>query len=368
MSVYCRPGKSGKKNWYINLWAGKSYRVNRKAGTTRKEALEIEAELKRRRRLHSFGIHEPDYTDYEFPTIADEYFDHIEKIYTKRGYGNEKNYYDNHIKTFFESETVSSLTSSFLLGFQGDRKATGLSNRTVNILVSIVKRILEYASAGHKSIKSILRETDLQFPKQLSESKKKHAFFTHEEFEKLIPFVMNTLTRSRIVVNRHTGMRPAEAAYLEWLDVDFSHKHLHIQSKEISPGKQWQVKDHEDRFIPLNKTAMDILTELYKNRSGRWVFSRTDAPVIDIDKALISAAKDAGIRRKVAPNMLRHTFAVLALQAGANIEAIRKIMGHSDIRTTQKYLDCIDEEKRRAVELSDNKNVAKMSQKNKKKS
>ena len=344
MSVY----KRGKMH-YINLWANKPYRVNRAAATTRKEALEIEAELKRRRRLRSFGIHEPDYTDYEFMVLAEEYFSHIQAVYTRRAYVNEKNYFDNHIANFFKSETVSSLTRGRLLDFQADRRATGLSNRTVNILVSIVRRILKHASSRHTSIKRIIRETDLQFPQKLTESKKKFTFFTNEEFEKLAPLVKNTLTRSRIIVNRHTGMRPAEATYLEWLDVDFAHKHIHIQSKVISPGQKWQVKDHEDRLIPLNKTALNILKELYQNRSGRWVFSRTDNPVIDIDKALMSAAKTAGIRRKVGPNMLRHTFAVLALQGGANIEALRKILGHSDIRTTQKYLDCIDEEKIKAV-------------------
>ncbi|MDA8090451.1 MAG: tyrosine-type recombinase/integrase [Nitrospiraceae bacterium] len=353
--------------WYVNLWPGKPYRVNRAAATSRKEALEIEAELKRRRRLRSFGIQEPDYTDFEFIVIADEYFGHIEKTYTKRGYGNEKNYYDNHIEQFFKSETVSSLTTARLLNFQADRKSTGLSNRTVNILVSIVRRILKHASSRHSSVKRILRDTDLQFPQKLTESKKKLAFFTNEEFEKLVPLVKNPLTRSRIIVNRHTGMRPAEAAYLEWLDVDFANRHIHVQGKLISPGQKWHVKDHEERFIPLNQTASGVLKELYKNRSGRWVFSRTDIPVIDIDKALMSAAAGAGIRRKVSPNMLRHTFAVLSLQGGANIEALRQILGHSDIRTTQKYLDCIDEEKRKAVEASEKVNVAKLSQKNKKK-
>ena len=200
-----------------------------------------------------------------------------------------------------------------------------------------------------------LRETDLRFPEKLPETKKQHAFFTEEEFEALVPKVKDSLTRSRIIVNRHTGMRPAEVAYLEWLDVNFTNRHIHIPGKEIFPGTKWEVKDHEERFIPLNMTALAILEELYKNRCSRWVFSRTDAPVIDIDKALMSEAKDAGIRRKVAPNMLRHTFAVLNLQAGANIEALRQIMGHSDLRTTQKYLDCVNEEKRRAVELSDKK-------------
>ena len=337
MSIY-RRGKS----WYINIRLG-GVRINRKAGNTKTEAKTVEETLKTKYRLKQLHLSEISNEDIPFHYLADLYFKHIEDVNAFRTYQVEKNFYKNHIKPNFEPYMAYDINDALLLDFQARMKAKSLANRTTNILVGIVRKILKHGASRH-----IIRTPDVQFPK-LKESRRLHAFFSDKEFNALLPRINDDMTRARVIVTRHTGMRPAEAAYLAWNDVHFGQKYIKIQGKEIKPGKIWKAKDSEERTIPLNQAALSVLKALHRKRKSQWVFSRNDSPVIDIDKALITAAKNAGISRKVGPNMLRHTFAVLQLQRGANIEAIRKIMGHSDIRTTMRYLDCIDEEKKKAV-------------------
>ncbi len=188
---------------------------------------------------------------------------------------------------------------------------------------------------------------ELKYP-MLDEPKKKHAFLTFEEFDALKEGVTYDLGLKRMLFGRLTGMRPAELTYLTWNDIDFHLKTVKVQAKE-----EWRPKTNEERVIPLSRNALGILQELYEKRKGRWVFSTSDRPVKSIRTALKTAAKKAGLSKRVSPNMLRHTFATHALLKGADLESVREIMGHKDIATTQKYLHSIQEHLRKTVENLD---------------
>lgn len=57
-----------------------------------------------------------------------------------------------------------------------------------------------------------------------------------------------------------------------------------------------------------------------------------------ISKIVTRAAEKAGIKKKVHPHSLRHTFATHMLEAGSNLKLIQKLLGHSSLKSTMVYL------------------------------
>lgn len=145
----------------------------------------------------------------------------------------------------------------------------------------------------------------------------------------------------------YTGMRPAELAFLTWNDIDFTMRTVNIQAKE-----SWQPKTSQERIIPLSNEALDIVSGLYNAQKIQWVFSHGERPGKSIRKALATAAHNSDIKH-VTPNMLRHTFATHLLMEGANIEAVRQLSGHTNLKTTTKYSHAISEHLRHTINKLD---------------
>lgn len=337
MSVYKR-GKS----WYIDVRLG-GVRIHRKVADTKAEAKRIEEELKTKWRLKQLHVSEIKDEPVLFSFASSLYLEHCQKVKAKKTFELERDSLKNHILPYFENKTLNDLTTDDLIEYQGIKKSQGLSNRTVNIHISIIRKIANFSID-----RGLIHSVSIKKYPMLKENKKQHAFLTPEELKALISNITDSLTRSRVLFGVLTGMRPAELAYLTWSDVDFHNRTVKVQGKE-----GFRPKTSEERVIPLCSTAMEILRELYQNRKSKWVFSNTDKPVLSIKRALKTAARKAGITRPVTPNMLRHTFATTALMAGVSVMEVKEIMGHSEIKTTTRYLHTLQEHLKGAVEKLD---------------
>jgi integrase len=337
MSVYQR-----KNKWYINITMG-GVRINRRAGNSKKEAKQIESELKTRYRLKQLNI-EDIKRDISFGVAATEYLEHIKGTLSKRTNEMNDKDYRKQLKPFFENYILQDINDDTLLSFQGKQKLKGYANRTVNIHMELVRKIMNYAKA-----KKYIGNIDLKYP-MLREPKKLHAFLTPDEYKAFKEKLSYNKAYLRTVFGRNTGLRPSELTYLAWGDVSFEMQSLKIQSK---PEYQWIIKTDEERVVHLNKTALSILRRLNKEKKGRWVFSDTDKPVKSIRGALRTASERAGLSKKVTPNMLRHTFATHALLLGGDILSVKEQLGHRHLETTEKYLHAIKEYTKKTVELLD---------------
>ena len=137
------------------------------------------------------------------------------------------------------------------------------------------------------------------------------------------------------------GLRYSDAVALKWCHI--------IDS---AAGKEIRItmkKTQRQVIIPLSQQAISLLPIKRAVHDNVFIFPHYGVTL----KRLRKAAKKAGINKKVTFHVSRHTFATMMLTAGADLYTISKLVGHTDVRTTQIYSNVVDEKKRQAVALLD---------------
>ena len=129
----------------------------------------------------------------------------------------------------------------------------------------------------------------------------------------------------------HTGLRFGEACSLAWSNVDLTTALLTVRGETS--------KSQITRHIPLNKTVLDALKTWRPEQvdSAAFVFPGKDGErLVDIKtswREVLKAASIAGFR----VHDLRHSFASRLVQAGVDLNTVRELLGHADIKMTLRY-------------------------------
>lgn len=155
---------------------------------------------------------------------------------------------------------------------------------------------------------------------------------SREEVEALLSAAHNAKHRAVLMTLYSTGLRVSELAQLRLEDVDSQRMLIRVR----------QGKGRKDRVVMLSPVLLDHL-RAYRRAQPRspWLFpgSEPDQPlsVSAVQKLCRQAEKKAGIRKRVTPHLLRHSFATHLLESGADLRLIQTLLGHQSVRTTQLY-------------------------------
>ena len=158
-----------------------------------------------------------------------------------------------------------------------------------------------------------------------------------EEVARLIDAAGTLFRRTLLMTLYATGMRRSELAHLKVSDIDS--QRMIIRVVEGKGGK--------DRDLPLSPTLLETLREYWRWRKPRlYLFptrnlsGRLNQPISDktVWIACSDAARQAGIRKRVTPHTLRHSWATHLLEAGTDLRTIQVLLGHGDLETTAQYL------------------------------
>lgn len=141
-----------------------------------------------------------------------------------------------------------------------------------------------------------------------------------------------------VLLALNTGLRRGELTALEWADLDLTAKRVHVRAAAAKSGKS--------RHVPLNTEAVDLLKlwQTQHDGAGR-VFN-----VRDVKSAWLPIATTAKLKN-FRFHDLRHTFASRLVMAGVDLNTVRELLGHADLKMTLRYAHLAQEHKEAAVEL-----------------
>lgn len=158
-------------------------------------------------------------------------------------------------------------------------------------------------------------------------------------------------TKQRHVRQRHNraillmlycGLRISEVPALDWRDVDLDECMLIV--RDAKGGKDRSVAIHDRVLRNLAETAEDKQRGAVCGKLNGKPISYKSMPHIFSDRYLGSFGLE------ISAHMLRHTFAVQLLRAGADLRTIQVMLGHASLETTQRYLALDFDDKKKAID------------------
>jgi integrase/recombinase XerD len=197
----------------------------------------------------------------------------------------------------------------------------GAASQTVNVYLNAIKFFYREVAKSPVSI-------DVRFAKKPS---RLPVVLSRKEIRDLINATKNAKHRFMIALTYGAGLRVSEVVSLRAMDVDFAEKMLTIRQAKGQKDRVTVIPDSlvEDLHLFLaGKKGDDIVFE--SARGGKLT---TNTPQKVFERSL----KEAGIIKEATFHSLRHSFATHLLENGTDIRYVQALLGHANIRTTQRY-------------------------------
>ena len=243
--------------------------------------------------------------------------------------------------------------------FKARRKADGVANKTINEELSILSKILDYATeiGDLTTLPPKIRRLKVQPPS--------FDFFDFDEAERLIDAARRSADPwcAMIPFAVLTGLRLGELRGLQWDDVDLRAARMHVQRAADDKGELTPTKSYRGRVLDLAQRAVAILRE-HRHLRGPFVFCLEDGSMLHNhhcesksrrerdDSPLMKVCREAGLRR-MGWHGLRHTYASHLIMLGASLNEVKELLGHSSIQMTMRYAHLSPRARQSAVALLD---------------
>jgi len=209
--------------------------------------------------------------------------------------------------------------SEFLALVEKDRE---YSASAINLAISAVKFFFRHVLKNESISEQQRPRKDRRLPVVLSK----------EEIVKIFNMEKNPKHKLLLMLIYSSGLRVSEVVALKKEHIDLSRQVIYIR----------QGKGRKDRSTMLSQRAAQYLTEYYEFFGiDKWIFPGQDAKkhltIRSAQNIFNKAVVKGGIEKNISIHGLRHTFATHLLESGTDIRYIQTLLGHANLRTTERY-------------------------------
>ena len=234
------------------------------------------------------------------------------------------------INRYLGSMACDKIDTEVILDFiiKQQERNPDISNRTLNKYVGTIKQVLKYSCKINLEFEKMPEQTKII--ETIPESIITRIFDYYKGHQ------TNIILQRNYVLFRilnETGLRLNEILHLKINDFDLKDLSIHVK----------KTKTNRERYVFYSgQTATLIQHYITKARLTNYLFVDfiTGEPLKEytVESIAQRLRKQLEIPQSISPHKWRHTFATRFVEQNGNMEVLRIIMGHTSLRTTQKYL------------------------------
>ena len=269
----------------------------------------------------------------------------IEYLVKERNYSNNTIIaYKNDLKEFqnfclmeFNYENLKKSNYSFIRSWIVSLVESGLSNKSINRKISVLRSYFNFLLKIGEIDKSPLKNH-----KPLKEEKKIQVPFSEKEINSLLDGDFfkkdyeGTMIKTLIQLFYSTGLRLSEVTNLKNMSVDLVNKKIKVLGKR-----------NKERIIPIIDSLMNQLLKFQELK--KQIISDPESEFFFVNEKNIKLKNiyvykvvnlylnKVSTKSKRSPHMLRHSFATHLLNRGADINSVKELLGHASLAATQIY-------------------------------
>lgn len=248
------------------------------------------------------------------------------------------------------TKAIQLITAEDVLRFKSLR-AEQVSPVTVNIELRTLKSIFS-------KLRQFVEVNPMANIRQVRTEERPLKAFTGADVERVRQELSNDkVLRNIFEVAINTGARLNEILNLKYRNINLFERTLTIENSE-----HFRTKSRKNRIVPLNDRLVKVLSEYFLNPDQtlrmvefeKFLFGANGHT--PYNKSYISRRFTRHLKRIGLSNFhfhcLRHTFASSLVRSGVSAFHVQQILGHSDLKTTEKYLHCRIDDLREAVSFA----------------
>lgn len=252
----------------------------------------------------------------------------------------------NHINNYIGNNILSKLKLIDIQEMSDNLTKIGLKKRTVSYVIRTLHSAIEYAIQNDLMVKNPckgvkIKEDDEQF---------EYSIYSATDLSNLILALKEQehYIYPEVILGSMRGLRRGECLGLRWTDIDFEKEIAHIRNNYVVENKQAfhkKVKTKEsERIIDISGFIAEELKSIKEKNEKNGIIQTYVCEIkgkLPDPSHISRALKQFQIANGLPVcrfHDLRHTFAMLQIECGTDLETLKRLLGHSKIAVTEIYL------------------------------